>query len=446
MRPFLVLILTLYLISCGGSGGGGSSGGNGNGSGGGNNNPGPNIGNMPDDDALILADSSSPYASSLPSCLNPDDETTSCTLNSIPLIGQSTDTVTPADILEKTLVSHQWMATRWEDLLPLLPEDILQLMGSVTGVVITSDTRPSFYTTQTGAIYLDSAFFWLTNEEKAVIDSAPDFRSGFGDDLQFITLARYVRGNDYAWDTYSLTGTEERTLNELVEPLSALLFHELGHANDFFPRSRYSSLISGNTVLAEGERLASSRVSNAMINFSPLNSELLVDIADVLFKGNSPSAAILALTPEDVSMEFSADVASDDYAYTSQFEDLSMLLEEVMMKYHFGIDRDIAYIDRPSTDSNFCADYPVRWGQRGRIGEPGVIARTRYMLQVMLNQTDVSEYIDDLEDPVAMVNGNDWCQNINLSSSSASAKTLFERSGNPSDNPRFPESDKRRFH
>ena len=37
-----------------------------------------------------------------------------------------------------------------------------------------------------------------------------------------------------------------------------------------------------------------------MINFSDLNSELLVDVADVLFKGITASEAILALTPEDV--------------------------------------------------------------------------------------------------------------------------------------------------
>ena len=140
------------------------------------------------------------------------------------------------------------------------------------------------------------------------------------------------------------------------------------------------------------------------------------------------------------------DVANDDYAYTSQFEDLSMLLEEVMMKYHFGIDRDIAYMDRPPTESNFCVDYPVRWGQRGRIGDPGVKARTRYMLQVMLNRTDVSEYIDDLDEPVAMINGDNWCQNINLSSFPASSKTLYQRSENPLDDSTFPESDKRRFH
>ncbi len=443
MRICLTLFLALCLAGCGGSGGGSGSNNN---TGGGNNNPGRNNTDEVPDDTLMLVDSGSPYAADLNACLNPDNESTSCTLNTIPLIGQNNSTITPEAILEKTLVSHPWMANRWEALLPLLPDDLLQLMGSLTGVVISADIRPSFYTTQTGAMYLDAAFFWLSNTEKAHIDTAPDFRSGFGDELQFITLARYVRGNDYAWRSYSLDGTEERNLDDLVEPLSSLLFHELGHANDFFPRSSFGSLNNSNSIVAEGDRLASSRVSSALVNFSPLTSDLLGDVAEVLFQGVTASDAILELTPEDVAAEFSVDVANDDYAYSNQYEDLAMLLEEVMMKYHFGIDRDIAYIDRPSTASNFCVDYPVRWGQRGRIGDPGVKARTRYMLQVMLNQSDVSEYIDSLEEPTQMVNGNNWCQNVNLSASPATAKTLYQRLETPNDKATFPESDKRRFH
>lgn len=441
MRITLLLLIAICLTGCGGSGGGSNNSGGNNG----NNNPGRNVTDLPDNSTLILADSTSPYAANLSSCLNPD-QSTSCTLDTIPLLGQTSPTITPAAVMEKTLVSHQWMADRWEALLPLLPDDLLQLMGSLTGVVISADVRPSFYTTQTGAMYLDAAFFWLSNAEKADIDSAPDFRSGFGEGLQFITLTRYIRNNDYAWRSYSLNGTEERNLDDLVEPLSSLLFHELGHANDFFPRSIYSSLNSSNSILSEGDRLASSRVSSAMVNFSPLASELLTDVARVLFQGETASESLLELTPEEVAAEFSVDVANDDYAYTNQYEDLAMLLEEVMMKHHFGIDRDIAYIDRPSTSTNFCSDYPVRWGQRGRIGEPGVKARTRYMLQVLLNQTDVSEYIDDLEQPSMMVNGNNWCQNINLSTSVESAKTLYQRSEIPSENATFPETDKRRFH
>ncbi|MFX4228517.1 MAG: hypothetical protein ACFHHU_11745 [Porticoccaceae bacterium] len=434
-----LLLIALCLTGCGGSSGGGSNTG-------GNNNPGRNAVDLPDDNALILADSSSPYADDLSNCLNPENESISCTLDTIPLLGQTSSIITPQAVLEKTLVSHQWIAERWEALLPLLPDDLLQLMGSLTGVVIGADIRPSFYTTQSGAMYLDAAFFWLSNAEKADIDTEPDFRSGFGSDLQFITLTRYIRDNDYAWRSYSLNGTDERNLEDLVEPLSSLLFHELGHANDFFPKSSFGSLNNSNSVLSEGDRLASSRVSSALVNFSPLTSELLVDVAQVLFQGATATDPILELATEDVAAEFSVDVANDDYAYTNQFEDLAMLLEEVMMNYHFGIDRDIAYIDRPATESSFCVDYPVRWGQRSRIGDPGVKARARYMLQVMLNQTDVSEYIDDLDEPVPMVNGNDWCQNINLSASPVSAKILYQRAETPNDNATFPESDKRRFH
>ena len=36
---------------------------------------------------------------------------------------------------------------------------------------------------------------WLTREERDVIDDAPDFRSGYGAELQFDFLRRYVISN-----------------------------------------------------------------------------------------------------------------------------------------------------------------------------------------------------------------------------------------------------------
>lgn len=406
MHRYLAFILaSFFLSSCGGSSGGGSSS--------------DDIVSFADSDSLVAADANSTYADVLVTCLAPEDDSSSCVLDGLPLIAQKGSPVTIDAVMEQTLVSHDWMAERFQEALAVLPDDLLQLFGATTGVVIAADIRPSFYTTQTGAINLDAAYFWLTNEEKAVIDQEDDFRSSFGDDLQFITLARYVQGDDYAWESYALDGDEERTLNDIIEPLAALLFHELAHANDFFPRSEISSLNTSNSVSVEASRFSSERISNDLVNFSPLESDLLTDLAGVLFLGDTATAELIAVSADEAGMEFAADVASDDYAYTNQYEDLAMLFEEIMMKYHFDIDRDIAYTDRPEDDSLFCVDYPVRWGQRGRIGDPSVLARTSYMLQRLLNQNDVSEYTSGLAMPVAMNAGDDWCENIVLSEPTA---------------------------
>ena len=68
-------------------------------------------------------------------------------------------------IMQRLVVSHDWMGQRFKEVLDILPAEILQLMSGVTAVVIDDDIRPSYYTNWTGAIYLDPANLWLTNDD-----------------------------------------------------------------------------------------------------------------------------------------------------------------------------------------------------------------------------------------------------------------------------------------
>ena len=77
---------------------------------------------------------------------------------------------------------------RFREILERMPNELLLLTRGLTGVVISYDIRPSFYTTQTGAMYLDPDGMWLTEEERAVIDETPDFRGEFAKKLDFIML------------------------------------------------------------------------------------------------------------------------------------------------------------------------------------------------------------------------------------------------------------------
>ena len=90
------------------------------------------------------------------------------------------------DILNRTLVSHQWMK-RFEQYLrdSVVGQDMLNLLRGVTAVVISAEVRPSFYWAVTGAIYLD-ADNWLTPVERDTLNEAPDYRAGFGAELQLL--------------------------------------------------------------------------------------------------------------------------------------------------------------------------------------------------------------------------------------------------------------------
>jgi hypothetical protein len=367
-------------------------------------------GDLFSDAALFPAVADAEYADVLVDCVSAETVDESCLLSTLPLIGQQGTAPTIETIMSRTVISDDWMAQRFRQYLQVAPAEIINLFGAVTAVVIARDIRPSFYTTGTAAIYLDPADLWLTNAEKATIDRAADYRSDFGNELAFVPLFRYVVGQDYAWDNFSLTDDSERTIADIILPLSALLLHELAHANDVFPPSLITSLDSSETAVEAAFFRADSGVSAILSGFSPLNSETLMGLGEVLYAGRTATDLEKSLSATDVGNEFEPDGASDSYSYSSTFEDVAMLFEEVMLKHLFNVDREFAYTDAPPEGlEQFCDGYVIQWGFRNRVSETLVESRAELVLQELLGQADVSDYLASLDDPQRMTNGIDWC-------------------------------------
>jgi len=391
---FLGILVLSLLSACGGGGGGSSFVSN-------NSNT-----TVPADGVFRPAQSTSKYADQLDKCLNLPEKGTPCTLASLPFIGQVTQAPTKDDILARTQVSHAWMATRFGDLLDQMPGDIRLLFRAVTGVTIGADIRPSYYDPATGGIYLDPDDLWMTQAERDTISKAPDFRSDYGSDLKFVPLWRYVKNGSYAWH-YTQTGT--RSLNDLVMPLADLLFHELAHANDFMPPALLPYVSSQNTPSQQIDINSGKLISVDLYTRSPLMSDILHGLGQVLYQGATATAMEKTYTAVQVGGEFETDGASDTYAYSSPYEDTAMLFEEVMMKYHYNVDREVAFSDAPLNDGSYCNDYIVRWGQRNRIGDPLVKSRARIVVSQLLGRSDISAYFAILPSPKYMVGGTDWC-------------------------------------
>lgn len=370
-------------------------------------------GRVPLDGEFRPAISQSTYSEELVDCATIETSSRACRLQRLPFIGQETANPTKADIMARVIVTHPWMGDRFEELLYQMPDDIYQLFGSVTTIVIGADIRPSYYWAVTGAIYLDPADLWLTSAERATISKAPDYRSEFARELAFASLARYVQGNGYAWANYSLdSNVASRPISSIVRPMAALLFHELAHANDFIPPALMAYVEPDNTPLAQAIAFQDDTASVSLDNQLPLNSEMLFSLGEVMFSGEEASAAQKLLDAETVGLEFGSDGASDDYAYASLFEDSAMLFEEVMMKYHFDVDREIAFTDAPFSELDNCSAYVVRWGKRNRISEASVRVRAEIVVRQLLDRNDVSVYFSDLPDTTSMLNGVDWCENL----------------------------------
>ena len=356
------------------------------------------------------------HAADLNPCLYAlEGDAEGCTMERLPFLGAEFDEPTVDDVLSRVLVSHRWMGDNLRALLELLPTDVRLLARSLTGIVIATDIRPAHYRPDTGAIYLDAEFFWRTAEQRAVVSQEPDYRAAFQRKLQLLLPWRFVRNNRRFAIRQDADGA--RVVEDAAVYLGFLLFHELSHAADFMHVSRIDGLnpswtpweaALGGTTEAWRD-WPSFRLEAA----HPLQSELMRGLAAVSFHGEEPTAEQAALLPQDIVTEFADDGAVDYYSYASRYEDVADLHTAALMSYHFGQAQDTGITDNPSEAG---APRIVAWGQRGRITNPTVIDRTRYVLEA-LYPGDVQElvgYVSDRPAPLPMRAGDSWNDNIVL--------------------------------
>jgi len=370
--------------------------------------------------ATVFAyNANSPYSENLAACVYSNSLTSSCTLSQTPLLAEevkgSSDSPSIADIMDRVVVSHQWMGDRFKEFLTNNDSnnDIKKLLRATTAIVIAYDVRPSFYWAATGAIYLDAENFWLTPQERDTINEAPDFRADFGNDLQFVMPWRYVKDNDYASQSYSRSARVNRTAEDALYRLTSLMYHELAHANDFFPSNEWYVHDSSQRVLdaAVSTNFESDQLAIAL----PLASQEMRDLGQVSFAGETASETQKNYLPTDIEGFFSPDRATDFYAYSSTREDYAMLFEELMMQNRFGIMRDVAITNQPTGSAISGSDYIVTWGQRGRIGDNKLRDRVLFSASRVLPEFDSQAAMALVLAPIPMVEGDNWIDNLTIS-------------------------------
>ena len=343
-----------------------------------------------------------------------------CKASTLPLLQEEAGPgVIPsvAQIMGRVLVSHDFLGANFEQfLLTQDPHgDFRRMLAGTTAIVLGSHVRPSFYMSATGAIYLDANNLWLTAAQRDVVTEVPDYRLAFDDELNYSSFGRQVKDNDYARRAFPSDERMTRSVDELVSVLGRLLYHELAHAADFFTPSQRaldpSLSIWGNVV---GRITAATLVSDSLSGSYPLTSVEMASLGQVLFQGTQASEQQKAYTAADVGRFFGADLANDDYAYSSTREDLAMLFEEFMMSYRHGIRYDIAFTNayRDGTPSG---QVLVAWGQRGRIAEAAIKPRIKLVLAQVAPWIDPA-VVDSLPAPQMMRAGRSWDANLVLGS------------------------------
>ena len=358
----------------------------------------------------------SPYADVLKECVSAEVESQSCLLSDLPFIGQEFDSPTTDDIMNRVFVSHDWMGANFQTMLDYLPADIKILLKGVTAIVIDADIIPSYYSTLTGAIYLDPDYLWFSSGQKMDIPQKSDYRADFGNDLQFLTLARYTINNTYASSGFNYP---PRTMSTIRYPLASLLYHELAHAGDFVPPSRLPLLSPDQRVadVINTHYYNNQMVSHSLYSSHPLDSVMLKGLAQVMYQGVTATAIQRTYSAATVGGEFEKEGANDFYNYSNIYEDTAMLFQETMLKYHYNVDRDVAFTVIPANEL-YCNYYIVKWGVRGRIGDPLVKDRAGHVAGLLLPHTDFTPFFSNLSSPITMTINNSWCDNLDLGGAS----------------------------
>jgi len=352
----------------------------------------------------------SPYADVLEDCMAIEAARDSCTINQLPPMGWPNNEVPDVDdIMDRVLVSHDWMGERFEVLLREMPDDMLYLFRSLTVITLSADIRPSRYSAWRAAMFIDPNHLWLTPEERQQIDLSPDYRSDFGADLQFVHLWRHVKDNDYAifWVPPSAGNVSPRELDDIYLSVARVLYHELAHAVDYMSPDRIAGLNGG-------ERMAFSAfndVSNELDSRFPLSSALVRALAQVRFMGETATESQQQVSASEVAEEFASDVAVAWYNYATIREDQAMLFEALMVYHHFGVQRDMAFAAREDIADN-SLDTVITWGQRNRVGDPAIQPRLRLILEMMMPEVDPDDYLNDISPPVDLVPGASWRANL----------------------------------
>ena len=367
----------------------------------------------------------SPYEDVLADCILVGTTEESCSLSVLPFIGDGASVPTVDQVMDRVLVTHDWMGERFEQFLQTAPQDMMMMFSSTTAVVMGSKVRPSSYAPLNGAISIDPRHLWASVEEKQTISVEEDFRSSFGEVLQFDFRSRLVDASgNRAIPFYSLFDDSERTFSDLENSLAQVLFHELTHATDFMPIDFLATLDPQQSAFTVIQNLKSNRRSVVLYGSAPLTSSELQDYAGIRYANDVANDTQKAATAADVGELMEADGAIQFYSYSSIYEDIAQLVEAVMMEYHYDSVVNIGSTIKPANPEQFtCAQLLVEWGQRNRRADALVNSRSYTATELIVGVSDeLAAYLNaNTSSTEPMDIGVNWCDNHTITGGTAIA-------------------------
>lgn len=319
----------------------------------------------------------SPYRDVLQKCTfsNQLKRNQLCTIQTLPPLGYINSQVSLNHIKDRLIVGEEWMGDRFMDFMKNMDNhnDLKTLFGSATAIIISDNIQVPFYWALTGAIYLSPYDLYLNEKEFLSVAKPYDYHQYIARGESTAFIWQYLQGDR----SIAVDIKAQRNLQDIYYNFSALLYHELSHANDFYPNYKLINFDKNKTML-DNLGTVSQMTSNKLKSTYPLKSNKLKNFASHKFNGRTVGSETINTPPSILAKEFFAEGANDLYNYTNEKEDMAMLFEEVMMKYRFNIDRHISILDQSNNS--------IIANKKNRVFDKNVLPRTQMVIKDILPQ------------------------------------------------------------
>ncbi len=342
-----------------------------------------------------------------------------CTLNELDFLYQA-GPPTLNDILAKTITTEEWMANNFKKLLEQMPDVITTLFGSITAVIIHPLIPYGFFFPATGAMYISPQLLAFTDRQKNTVDAASqkiDF-CNIDSPLSFHFISRYVKdgqtifvdtpqADQNTWHAPPLDQPVLTSESTARYALASLLFHELAHANDFYPAEQLSTR-NLYTTLDDFRLNDHGTLTSALYLRWPLSdiTGLLTQSSHTINAGKYPSASLMAADAASISKVFFNSAANDLYSYHTATEDTALLFEELMMKHHFDIDREIAFISPINLHAQGCENLIFHQSARNHHLSTYILPRALFVAQQLDPHFDAAQYQNKHDQQASF----SWCR------------------------------------
>ena len=179
--------------------------------------------------------------------------------------------------------------------------------------------------------------------------------------------------------------------------------------------------IVGKTVHDEYQNRKNNTIPKQLTNAHPKTSEEMMALGQVNFGGKAETPEQIAYTPDDIAGFFSSDSAPTEYAYSSIQEDVATLFDAAMMSARYAIERDEA-VANPRVEGESGHSIKVFWGQRGRVADPAVLPRAKFVFERIMPELDTEAFFAKIPAVRSLTVGASWWNSVELGASASPRK------------------------